>query len=190
MTKKWEDNFDALLSWLDADRERAGAKYEQIRRTLINTFSWQGCMDAEDLADETITRVINKVPELAPNYQGDPALYFYGVAKKMHFEIIRRDQAAADIPSLENVKDDREQPEPEDFEPEFECLDLCLRGLQSADRRLITLYYQQDKPKIDSRKELARKLGLAPNNLRVKVHRLRLGLHDCIEKCLENRSER
>jgi RNA polymerase sigma factor (sigma-70 family) len=184
MTKKWEDNFDALLTWLDPDREKAGAKYEDIRHSLINIFSWHGCADAEDLADETITRVTNKVRELAPTYNGDPALYFYGVAKKMQWEIGRREQSAAAVPSLDNVKDSRPQVETVDLEPEYECLDHCLAQIPTADRDLILLYYQQEQPKIDSRKKLASKLGMVPNNLRVKVHRIRLGLNKCAENCM------
>ena len=188
MTKKWEDNFDALLAWLDPDREKAGEKYEHIRCALINIFSWLGCADAEDLADETISRVINKVPELAPIYTGDPALYFYGVAKKMQWEIGRREQLKETLPLLDNVKDSSPQPEPQNFEPEYECLDRCLAQLPAADRDLILLYYQQDQPKIDSRKELAQKLDIGPNNLRVKVHRIRLTLHRCVEDCLQRKN--
>lgn len=189
MTKKWEDNFDALLAWLDPDREKAGAKYEDIRQSLINIFSWHGCADAEGLADETITRVTNKVPELAPAYSGDPALYFYGVAKKMLWEVARREQAAVASPALENVKDSPPDPEPEGFEQEYDCLDQCLAELPPPDRELILLYYQQEQPKIDSRKELARKLNIAPNNLRVKVHRIRLILQKCIENCVRLKNQ-
>jgi len=188
MTKRWEDNFDALLAWLDPDRERAGAKYEDIRHSLISIFSWQGSCNAEDLADETITRVTNKVFELAPTYTGDPALYFYGVAKKMQLEVMRREQSVAETPSLDNIKDTREPQEPNNFEQEFECLEHCLRRLPPTDRELILLYYQQEQPKIGSRKELARKLGVAANNLRVKVHRIRLGLHACIEDCIQRKA--
>jgi len=189
MTKRWEDNFEALLAWLDPDRERAGDKYEDIRHSLINIFSWQGASDAEDLADETISRVINKVPEIALTYKGDPALYFYGVAKKMQWEVMRREQSVAANPSFDNVTDTREPSETKDFEREYECLEQCLSKLPASDRELILLYYQQEQPKIDSRKELARKLGIAPNNLRVRVHRIRLGLHACIEKCLGSKTE-
>lgn len=184
MTKRWEDNFDALLDWLDSDREQAGMKYEDIRHSLINIFSWQGCCDAEDLADETITRVTNKVRELAPAYRGDPALYFYGVARKMHWEVIRREQSAVTSPALENVKHTESPVEPDDFEQQYDCLDECLKELPASDRELILLYYQQEGSKIDSRRELALALGIAPNNLRVRVHRIRVVLHRCIEKCV------
>ncbi len=191
MTKRWEDNFEALLTWLDPDREQAGAKYEDIRHSLIHIFSWQGCVDAEELADETITRVTKKVPELVPGYTGDPALYFYGVAKKMRLEIMRRAPPDAP-PSLENIKDPNRDPneanDPNESENVYDCLDECLGKLATADHELVLLYHQQEQPKIESRKALARQIGINANNLRVKVHRIRAGLHKCIENCVRQKT--
>lgn len=184
MTKKWEDNFDALLTWLDPDREKAGRKYEEIRHSLMVIFERRGCYDAEDLADETITRVLNKVPNLVNEYVGDPALYFYAVAKRLAYEVSRRHQVWTEI-DPETLRDLQvNDGERNNREPEFECLDRCLAQLSPADRALILLYYQRDQPKIDHRKELARRYNLAPNALRVKVHRIRATLHTCINKCL------
>src|SRR4051794_16211659 len=85
-----QESFDRLLEWLDADRERAGYRYEAIRRRLITIFTCRGCREAEALADETINRVTIKLPEIADAYVGDPALYFYGVAQKVHLEYLRK----------------------------------------------------------------------------------------------------
>ena len=74
MANAWEENFDALLSWLDPDRNRAGNKYEEIRQSLIKIFSWRGFKDAEDLTDETISRVTAKVLEVSRDFRGDPAV--------------------------------------------------------------------------------------------------------------------
>ena len=189
MTKKWEDNFDALLNWLDPDRESAGRKYEEIRHSLIVIFTWRGFSDAEDLADETITRVINKVPEITPEYTGDPALYFYAVAKRQVFEVLRRQQRRKELETPEKLRDRVADEEPNDREPEYECLGKCLSELPAADRELILRYYQQEQPKIDYRRDLSSIYGLAPNALRVKVHRIRTILHQCIDRCLEKGSE-
>lgn len=187
MTNRWEDNFDALLAWLHPDREQAGARYEDIRHSLIHIFSWQGCCDAEDLADETISRVAKKVPELASNYSGDPALYFYGVAKKMRLEVSRRTPTDPS-PALENLEAQAPVSEPDDAEDVYECLEECLGKLSLKDRELVLLYHQQDQPKIDVRKALARRIGVNATNLRVKVHRIRAGLHKCIEHCVRQKA--
>lgn len=186
MTKRWEDNFEALLAWLDPDRERAGAKYEDIRHSLIQIFSWRGAFDPEDLADETITRVTRRVPELAPIYKGDPALYFYGVAKKMMLELNRK-EPDVELPQPDKLADVRVE-KSDDFEDEYDCLDTCLQTLPPADRELILFYHQQDQPTIDARKKLAARLGVHANNLRVKAHRVRAGLHKCIEECVRQKS--
>jgi RNA polymerase sigma factor (sigma-70 family) len=187
MTQNWEDNFEALLKWLGPDREIAGQKYEEIRHSLVTIFDLRGCHDSEDLADEVITRVSRKLPKLVNEYSGDPALYFYGVAKHLLFEVNRRKQKAENkLPEqIESVA----PPEiNEEDDAAYECLEQCLAQLPSADRELVLLYYQQDKTKISHRRELAARFGLAPNNLRVKVHRIRTTLHNCINKCLKSRT--
>lgn len=91
--KEWvisQEAFDTMLDWLDADRERAGCKYEAIRLRLIKIFTCRGCQAAEELADETINRVIGRIVEIANGYRGDPALYFYGVAQKVFLEYSRK----------------------------------------------------------------------------------------------------
>ena len=185
MTENWEDNFDALLTWLDPDPEKAGRKYEEIRHSLIKIFEWRGAFDAEELAAETITRVLNKVPEIVKRYDGDPALYFYGVAKRFGFEVLRRQQARVEIEDPEQLRAPEIDDEQDDREAAYECLENCLNKLSLADRDLILLYYQQEQPKIDYRRELARRYNLAQNALRVKAHRIRATLHACVNKCLD-----
>src|SRR6185503_4743764 len=93
MKKNWvlsQESFDALLDWLDPDRERAGQKYEDIRQRLIRIFASRSCYEAEDLADETINRVANKVQEMRSSYEGNPALFFYAVGNKVHLEYLRK----------------------------------------------------------------------------------------------------
>ena len=50
--------FEQLLSVLDADRDRAGERYEVIRRKLLKFFEWRGCQRPDELADQTIDRVL------------------------------------------------------------------------------------------------------------------------------------
>ena len=79
MNKNWslsQEAFDALLDWLDSDREQAGIKYEQIRSRLIKIFTGRGCIGPEDLADETINRVTRKLKEIQNEFTGDRARYF------------------------------------------------------------------------------------------------------------------
>lgn len=181
-----QEDFEKLLAWLHPDREQAGHKYEAIRESLIKVFSWRGYNDAEDLADEVITRVAMKTRELADSYVGDPALYFYGVAKNVVRECERREQHMPLDPRLKAPDTTTEPGAVEARARREECLQKCLRELDADDRMLILAYYQKSKQaKIDYRKALARQLGMGTNALRVKVFRIRGHLKKCINKCLQ-----
>jgi DNA-directed RNA polymerase specialized sigma24 family protein len=183
MNRQWEisqDAFDGLLNWLDADRDGAGRKYEMIRQRLIKIFACRGCSDADDLADETINRVTTKLPAIGETYTGDPALYFYGVAQKVHLEYLRQNRPRPTPPPAVDATAD---------EYEYECLDQCLNGLPGENRRLVLEYYQDVKrAKIDHRRKLAEQLGIAVNALRIRAHRIRSQLHKCVLVCLEQKA--
>ena len=192
MKKEWvvtQQAFDRLLDWLDADRDKAGSKYERIRVRLIKIFTCRGCGEADDLADETINRVTAKLSEIADSYSGDPALYFYGVAQKVHLEYSRKK------PLVQQSSESGRQPggqtawpseASDDVEHEYACLEQCMDLLSLENRRLVLEYYQEEKrAKIDHRKMLADQLGIAVNALRIRAHRLRLQLQQCVQNCLE-----
>ncbi len=181
-----QEDFEKLLAWLHHDRERAGRKYEEIRESLIKVFSWRGYYDAEDLADEVVNRVAAKSHELADSYVGDPALYFYGVAKKILHERERRELHMPLDPRMKAPDIATEPGEVEADARREECLQKCLRELDADDRMLILAYYQKSKQaKIDYRKALAHQLGMGTNALRVKVFRIRGHLKKCMKKCLQ-----
>jgi len=182
------DALDQLLSWLDADKHIAGEKYEEIRRTLIKIFVCRGCTTAEDLADETINRVIRKVPDIARTYVGNPALYFSGVAK---YVLLEHEKKRPDLSLSISEPPTRIDDEAEDIEREYECLDQCMAHLTPKNRDLILYYYQEEKlAKIENRKRLAERLGLKLNALRVRADRIRANLEECVGKCLTHASSR
>ncbi len=178
MNKDWvlsQESFDSLLAWLSPQREDAGRKYENIRLRLIKMFACRGCCDAEDLADETINRVAKRLGDIKDNFHGEPALYFYGVSKKVYLEYLRRKPAPP-------------PPVPEDkpIEREYECLENCVQKLTPNNRRLVLDYYQEEKrAKIDHRKQLAAHLGIALNALRIRAHRVRATLQQCVKTCIQ-----
>lgn len=189
MKKEWvltQEAFDGLLDWLDADRERAGRRYETIRYRLIKIFACRGCGEAEDLADETMNRVSARVQEIAHSYTGDPALYFYGVAQKVHLESLRN-RRAPEVLFREASATGVDPMIADEIEGESECLERCMDSLPAENRRLVLEYYQQDKQaKIDHRKRLASEFGIAVNALRIRAHRIRLTLQQCLQTCLEH----
>lgn len=60
-----------------------------------------------------------------------------------------------------------------------EALEDCLEGLASEDHAVVTDYY--GRPDHDA---LAREVGLESGALRIKVHRIRLQLRQCVESKL------
>lgn len=181
-----QEGFDNLLTWLHPDREQAAKKYEEIRDNLIKIFSWRGYPDAEDLADEVVNRVVSKVKSLADEFVGDPALYFYGVAKNVLRECERRERHKSLTPEMNLPAPPPPSDEPDTGALLRECLRRCLQELNPEDRQLILSYYQKSKQaKIDDRKAIAEQLGVGTNALRVRVCRIRAGLKTCANRCLD-----
>ncbi len=181
-----KEDFDSLLLWLDLDRERAGMKYEQLRRSLIQIFIWRGLSDAEDLADETINRVARRVNEIAAQYVGDPSAYFYGVAKKLIYEAERRQRSEHRISSRE-ILVAPESTDVDKSELRIDCLNRCLKELSAPQRQLFLSYYSAKAPHWgDHRQKMAKRLNVDVNALRVRMYRIRLVLEKCIEKCISD----
>lgn len=173
-----QEAFDLLLVWLNADREQAGKKYEEIRKRLITIFTCRGCLIPEDLADETIDRVVMKIPELAGSYVGDPALYFYGVVNYVFHEYIRKIPTPVPPPVFHSTKE---------VEQQYTCLEQCMQQLTSKNRELVLEYYSDEGDKIQHRKQLAVKLGIEINALRIQACRIRAVLFQCVQECLKCR---
>lgn len=185
--------FEKLLVTLDADRDRAAEKYESIRRRLVQVFQWRGCSESEVLADQTIDRVSRKLEEGEQIRAADPAVYFYGVARNVLKEFWteqRKEQAlersAAPVRGFPGAARDLGDQE---VDERLECLDQCLAGLTRDNRELITVYYRSEKSgKIADRMKLARSLALSPGALRIKAHRIRRQLEECVGLALRTRA--
>lgn len=176
------ESLEALLVFLDPDRDQAGIKYEAVRRRLVRLFEWRGFNNSEDLADETINRVARRIQEGTEVRSTDPYGYFCGVAHLLSKEVARR--AARERAALER---EEWQPALPADEPEADdrlsCLRQCLRRL-SEDQRILVLRYHQEADHIRSRQLLSQELGIPMNALRIRVHRVRRKLEDCVRECL------
>ncbi|MCW5962113.1 MAG: hypothetical protein KIS76_18280 [Pyrinomonadaceae bacterium] len=180
-----ESNFLKLLEWLDPDRDAAGEKYEAIRSRLITIFRARGCEFPDENADDTIDRVIGKIETIAENYQGNPALYFYGVAKLVYREKARK-RVDAELPSV-LVHEEKDQSV---LERNDRCLEKCLQKLDSEQREFILEYYKYEKQdKIDHRRKMMEKLGISPELIRLRAFRVRNTLQKCVLNCLNGEND-
>jgi len=176
--------FESLLAQLGPDRERAGEHYESIRRRLVRLFEWRGCEFPEELADETFDRVARRLAEGLTIQSQDPYSFFCGVAHLVHKEVLR--ERARERQAIESG-DGVPSSAPEEEEPEdrrLGCIHLCL-GQLPADQRQLILDYHQGEDRIRTRQELSSRLRLPMNALRIRVHRARRQLEDCLARCLE-----
>lgn len=182
------ESFEEILAWLNPDREAAGVIYVQLRLDLAKIFTWNHCNDPEGLTDEVFDRVAKKVHQLRETYEGNPRLYFYGVARNLVKEVPKKTRMQV---SLEDSDLPSNAPEVEETENmREECLHSCLQKLSAEKRELILNYYAKEKQaKIEHRTEMARQLGTTVETLRVRVYRIRATLEECIERCLNRMAQ-
>lgn len=181
------EGFDDLLAWLNPDRELASSTYLNLRHSLRRIFAWNQCADPEGMTDETFDRVARQVHILRDTYEGNPKLFFYGVANNLIKEYRKKVKSHVPIEGIELAEDPPQEAEEETSEKRRECLSKCLRKLPKENRDLILTYYAKEKQaKILHRAKMAQRLGLSMSALRVKMLRIRGTLEECIELCLDD----
>jgi len=171
-----------LLSLLDEDPARAGEQYEVWRRKLVKLFEWRGSATPEDLADATLNRLAKKIDEgeTIRNFSG----YIGSTARLIWLEALKEQQRAQG--ALEELSVSNPRSSPADSQ-RIECLESCLESLPVENRAIILDYYREERGlKIALRKELAEKMGLPLNALRIRAHRIRLQLEKCLASCMKN----
>jgi RNA polymerase sigma factor (sigma-70 family) len=183
------ESFDEILAWLDPDRELAGSIYVELRYALVKIFAWNHCADPEGMTDETFDRVAKQVHDLRSTFEGNPKLFFYGVARNLIKEYHKKVKSFVPIEDIDPPGNPPEEEDEESANLRAECLDACLGELSSEKRELILAYYAKEKQaKIDHRSEMARQHSVPMGTLRVRAYRIRATLEACIERCLESAS--
>jgi DNA-directed RNA polymerase specialized sigma24 family protein len=186
------DGFERLLALLGPDREQAGEEYEAIRLKLVKFFHWRGFLLAEELADETIDRVCSRLGQGEQIRGSDPFLYFHGVARNVLREAWQGDHrkkrhtVGVLYRARQNPSGDPDEAnEAQEFERKLGCLQQCLQGLAAVDEELIRRYYRdQGAAKIETRRRMAEELGVPLNALRIRIHRIRTRLAECVRVAL------
>lgn len=185
-----QDLFEGLLNWLHPDRETAGEKFTAIHQRLISMFVQRGFSDAEDLADETMVRVSRQLPKIASSYHGNPALYFYGVGRRVMMQSARR-KPLVPVQDVSNdllASDSLSRP---DSNLELQYFEHCLNRLHPEKCDLLIAYYEQsDKGRIAQRKELAQQIGVSLNGLRLRIHQIRNELRECMKERYEGETSK
>jgi DNA-directed RNA polymerase specialized sigma24 family protein len=189
------DALASLLKFLDEDAERAAVEYERVRARLTKLFRWRGCLAADNYTDVTVDRVARMLVRGDAINTASPYALFYGVAMKLlqeHWRQVKRErqaiaearQTAGTTGSIEEqlARHDAERLD----EQRRRCLRRCLMRLSPDSRALITRYYA-GKGELDKnqRKAVAAELRISVNALRVRAHRVRNEVGDCVAGCLQ-----
>lgn len=145
----------------------------------MRIFVAKGFHDAEDLADETISRVVKRLPEIIEGYVGEPVRYFHGVARNVILEAGRRKEIATDVtlPSWIQTTNRSDQ---------YDCLMRCLKFMTPVKRELILDYHvYEGHDKIEQHKRMASELGISHGALRLRAHHIRADLEKCVLRCTQ-----
>ena len=185
---EWTLSAEALgrfLASLDPDADRAGEKYESLRLTLMKFFDWRGAHFPEDLADETINRVIRKIDE--GETIRDIPTYCHGVARLVLLEKLKGPESKrADFEELPPAA--LAAPDPKETDERQDCFERCLKELPVESLQLILQYYGEEKrEKINRRLAMAERLGIPLNALRSRAQRIRNRLEECINGCVKKK---
>lgn len=179
--KDWvltEEAFDALLRQLHTSAEVAGRKYEEIRRRLELFFRVKGCHGCSDLADQTLDRGARRLSEGIELQTNDPALYFLGIARNILHEYYREQNPIVSAP-------------PQTDHDKLECRERCFQTLDDEARALLREYCAGDYTSgIEHHLQMAARLGITTNALRLRVLRYRARLMECQKKCLKEKESR
>ena len=181
-----------------SEEELAGEEYEKIREKLITYFSRKRCLTPLELADETITRVADRIAddETIMISEPEPARFFYNTARYVFFEYLRESGKELPIseefppsqhPSVDPIELEEREKERLKQERCIECLERCKAKLPPGNWDMIIGYYQgETSEKIKNRKSLAEKFNLTPNALSIRAHRIRRKLEDCLNGCFND----
>jgi DNA-directed RNA polymerase specialized sigma24 family protein len=182
--------FSRLLAWLDNGHDSRGETYLEMRRRLVTYFDRRNRRSTDELADETLNRIAKTLEEDGAITVTPPARYCYVVARFVMLEEVRRERRHVELD--ENYSADTrpgQAPSGSDDlgairEQRFACLERCLDKLKPEQRELAVEYYRDEqRQKIDRRREMAARLGITMNALSIRACRIRASLEACVEAC-------
>ncbi|HYN86222.1 MAG TPA: hypothetical protein VER32_13325 [Pyrinomonadaceae bacterium] len=172
------EKFVAFLDWLSPEAETAGEEYERLRFRLRTFFAQRRCRFPEELADETINRVMLKISEERVENR---LAYCYGVARNVYRESLRKERHHLDV---DEVTVAAAAPEEDEGLP-GECLDKCLGELPQESRDLVLEYFSEVKvAKIELHRRLSERLATTQTALRMRVMRVKQRLKICVQECM------
>lgn len=153
---------DPILSLFDReDPRRAEEKYCLFRAKLIWYFDRHNCECPEDLADETLYRIVRAVATGKDIYAPNPFAFFWAVAENVRREERKRHKS-------EPLESDRQVSRESSALENGIYLRECVKAaLSPEEESLLHRYYR------DGCQATAKRLGVTLPYLRLKLHQIR-----------------
>ena len=150
------------------------AAFSKLRNDLVSFLRWKRAVGAEDLAQESVLRVLQKLyaGESIRNLQA----YARRVAELVHIEDVRlrRRETALPLGAPGEADDCQERLS--------RCLEYCKgKCLSRREVKFIERYYASD---ILERKLLAKSRNVSEGQLRKQAMEIRKKLRDCVQTCM------
>jgi RNA polymerase sigma factor (sigma-70 family) len=188
------DGYTAILSLFAEDKDK---QFNLLRLKLVRFFEIQGAStEAEDLADETISRVAEKLSEGVKIEVAEPFFYFRGVAVNILREHWRSRQKTVSFEDTANKDFISNETNPDEIEKrreslnlkerKLDCLQKTLQVLPSENRELFLQYHRENNISREVlRAGIAEKMKIDVTALRNRVTRLRKKIEQLVLECLE-----
>jgi len=171
---------DALLAALESGSGQVGERYVKLRHKLVDFFLWNRSNRPQEDADEAMDRLARRIAE------GEPvvnlASYAQKIARLVLLESNARSRREAAVSQFSvTLAANRSQEEGD--EKTLDRLEPCLRELPAESRALIVEYYSgKGAALIETRRQMALRLGVTANTLRNRALRLRRELEERITR--------
>ena len=149
--------------------------FQTCRLKLLKFFAWRYCEDPDNLADETISRLLKNIGAGQEISAEHAYSYVYAIAKNVFYEYLRAKKKSGILTDLEDFQETAPPARAAD------CRKICLEQLSAAKLELLEHYYLDD---VDS-DDIARELGLTLNALRLQIHHCKVGLKRCLKDCIK-----
>lgn len=172
-----QERFASFLEWLSPGGEGAGEEYERLRFRLCTFFAQRRCRFPDELADETINRLVQKVAEEKIENR---LAYCYGVARNVYRESLRKERQHVNVDEVTVAA----QPPAERGVSE-ECLDKCLAELPAESQKMILDYFSEVRmAKVELRRRISEGFEMTQTALRMRVMRTKQKLKLCVQECM------
>ena len=168
--------FVNLFRLLEPEGQTIEARFQRCRLKLVKFFAWRHCEDPDNLADETISRLLKNVHAGQEISAGTPYSYLYAIASHVFQEYLRAKEKGKMLVELDEL------PEIPISRPDDGCKKQCFQRLPDAKRELLAHYYLDD----DDRSTIAQEESLSLNALRLQIYRIKQELKRCCEDCLKH----